>query len=801
MSNLRDHSPIDISKFNGLYDRGDKDNTPLDHFQDCENIRFVGDASFASRYGVDIVQTVGTRLKDVVRIYDYPTVLGNTLIVLTYNVGTGLGKIYHIIDSTTVYGPILTLSGMTDFAFQSFASRGYISPFSKHLPHLAPPSAPALALHTGTGVNVGLHEYAISFTGAGGIETVPSPIASITTSAALADPVNSMTPTDLGLAGGGPWNTLTAGVTYSWEITYALPSGEETLASGAFVNVVADAFTNRKFGGQLTAAPPAGVQYINLYRIVAGVYYREQTAIPASSFPLVASGNYWPIGNFFTDAQIVAQPQKPVANNTARAQVQLSSIIAGVGSVTGRNIYRTAAAGTQLKLLHSIANNTTTTYLDSIADASLGANAPTSNTFTIGSMAIDVGLADEFLYVYAGDGTNARKAAGDALPDAPATTFNGAVGFTDAGDHIFGWVSETDSGYLSAPSALGLFATSALLSVSFTNVPISTDANVVRRHLVASAAITGYNGNLEGYTLYFVPNASINNNSDTTLSDISFFDVDLLDDASHLFDNYSEIPAGAVLTLYNDHLCLFATDIDPSIGLVSAASEPEAVSQVDGLLIVPPNGNPISNAQELRDVLYVFKGSLTTSFTDNGDAPSTWPILLIDNGLGSSVHGIATVLDSGGVSVDYLIVATYQGISLFNGKYVTPELSWKIESFWRDLDRDNFDKIQSVNAPIQKEFYVLLPDASILIGNYANGFDPKNIRWSIWTLDDNLTTIGIYNINDIIFGVKTNGVVDGTSGIYKMTSTLRHDVLYNTGGTTTNTKIPNPFFKLGFIGG
>jgi hypothetical protein len=42
MSQLRDHQPIEITEFNGLWRRGDVDNTPLDHFSDCNNIKFRG---------------------------------------------------------------------------------------------------------------------------------------------------------------------------------------------------------------------------------------------------------------------------------------------------------------------------------------------------------------------------------------------------------------------------------------------------------------------------------------------------------------------------------------------------------------------------------------------------------------------------------------------------------------------------------------------------------------------------------------------------------------------------------------
>lgn len=499
---FRDHAPIVIDKFNGLWQRGDKENTPLDHFTECENIKFVGENSFETRPGITISQEVAVPLENVKRIYNYPTQTGNTLIVLTHDPDTNEGKIYHVVNATTVYGPLLTITGMTDFAFIPYAGRGYISPFS---------------------------------------------------------------------------------------------------------------------------------------------------------------------------------------------------------------------------------------------------------TFNVGGLNIEKGLQNEFLYIYAGDGTAARKAAGTSMSGS-LTIANGAAGYTDPGFHLFAFVTETVSGYLTPPSAITGFTTVTASSVSFGTVPTSGDPNVTKRHLVATKAIENYNGNTTGYQFYFVPGATINNNTDTFLNNISFFDADLLADASYLIDNYTEIPAGAVLSMYHNRLVLATTFTDISLALISAAGEPEAISQIEGLIVVPLDGNPITNAQELRDILYLFKRSRTVAYADNGDEPSTWQEIPVDDALGTFVHGVATVLDSGSSSVDFLIICTYQGVSLFNGRYLQPELSWKIEDLWKSLDRNDFRFIQLVNAPIQKEIYIILPTKKLLVGNYSNGLDPKKVKWAPWSFAPGVNTVAIANIDDIILG-------------------------------------------------
>lgn len=71
-----------------------------------------------------------------------------------------------------------------------------------------------------------------------------------------------------------------------------------------------------------------------------------------------------------------------VADKTVNGKVSLTAIPLGGSNVTSRKLYRTAAGGSTYLLLATLADNTTTVYTDNIADASLGAGAPTANTTT-----------------------------------------------------------------------------------------------------------------------------------------------------------------------------------------------------------------------------------------------------------------------------------------------------------------------------------------------------------------------------------------------------------------------------------
>ena len=128
-------------------------------------------------------------------------------------------------------------------------------------------------------------------------------------------------------------------------------------------------------GGMLLsgiATGPAGVTARKLYRSTA------YTVSPLKLLATLGDNTTTTYLDAIADASLGATA--PATGTAAAAQVAVSSIALGPASVTGRRIYRTAAGGTQLKVLATLGDNTTTTYLDALADASLGANAPSGDT-------------------------------------------------------------------------------------------------------------------------------------------------------------------------------------------------------------------------------------------------------------------------------------------------------------------------------------------------------------------------------------------------------------------------------------
>jgi hypothetical protein len=618
---LRGHNPTVIEEFEGYWKRGDPDSVPLDHFSDCNNVAFI-ESGFETRPGLDTLIA-----KDkVLRMYNYKTQDKEGLLILAEG-----GSIYHsLVDGSDVtYGPVLTISGMTDFAFHAYNGRAYISPFTTHIDLLGQEYQKGLE-----------NEYLYVYKGDG-------------------SPARR--------AGGFP---------------PSLGDGKESFKA-----------VNSRYDGIVSKG-------VHLFAVTD-----QSNNLLTKVFPIVyAPGN---------------------------KEIELFDIPTGIG-ITARNIIMTKAIDPkdyvpdqvvyQYYQALLINDNVTKNARLSVADSDL------TSAVTLGTIP-----PSEALHAEASN----------------------TDGFADLGFHLFGVVYETDTGYLTAPGPENFASFNVVdikKAIHIFNIPVSPDTYVVKRHIVATKAITNYNGDQRGYQFFFVPEATLDNNTATELT-TSFYDLDLLDDASHLIDNFAEIPAGAVLNTYKSRMVLTTTFEDISLVYLSAPGEPEAFDQVDGLVVVPLDGTPITNAQEYRDVLYLTKKTRTFASIDNGQNPSEWPSPQpLDQGIGASIHGIAKVLDSDGVNVDFILVCDYSGLMVFNGAYARPELSWKIQDFWYAIPRNHFSNLQISNDSLSQVLYITLPDNRLLIGDYKRGLDPKNIRWGIWSFDTDIQSIALIQTNVLAIG-------------------------------------------------
>jgi hypothetical protein len=239
---------------------------------------------------------------------------------------------------------------------------------------VGPAAAPNLALGFGAGVPSGLHYYAVTFLTAAG-ESLISPYPSIAVGASQipAPPAPTVTEEPGSQGFGGPGTTIKVWVTYS------TASGETTAGPmGSVVLVLLHGAQQIRVSN--LGIGPAGTTKRTMYLGGQGGGWNPNQILWQAVNDNVTTSALFPntAPTFSMTGQV--GPPTNTAGTSPAGQVNITAIPLGAATVTGRKLYRTAANAPQLKLLATIADNTTTTYLDVLSDASLGANAPTADT-------------------------------------------------------------------------------------------------------------------------------------------------------------------------------------------------------------------------------------------------------------------------------------------------------------------------------------------------------------------------------------------------------------------------------------
>jgi hypothetical protein len=231
----------------------------------------------------------------------------------------------------------------------------------------APATAPTAGSPTNGGsIDFGSHEYEVTFVTPSG-ETTPSPISgSVATSAR---PTPAAAPSSFALnANPDSYTPVSAALKY----TYVFDDGTESLPSPASNVLALDGVHG--WTATVPITQPAGVSSRNLYMSVnGGASYTRQMALPFSSGSSITGG----ASTIFLQSN--ASP--PSVGPTVQT-IPLSNVPTGDATVTSRNLWRRFNGTGTFKFVATIANNTTTTYTDTAANASLGAAAPSVNTTT-----------------------------------------------------------------------------------------------------------------------------------------------------------------------------------------------------------------------------------------------------------------------------------------------------------------------------------------------------------------------------------------------------------------------------------
>jgi hypothetical protein len=342
------------------------------------------------------------------------------------------------------------------------------------------------------------------------------------------------------------------------------------------------------------------------------------------------------------------------------------------------------------------------------------------------------GLTGDFVYVW--DGVTFRKAAGLAPVNGapPFAVATGAAGRITKGRHLISVAYETDSGFITKPGPVLFYKAPGKRKANISNIPIGP-AGTIYRHILMTKVIKTYDGNPTHYELFFVPGGTILDNVTTTLT-IDALDSELLNSADYLLDLLEEIPAFLGFTTYQGSLVGFGEFGKEAVARVSIAGSPESFNGTDGFVIVAPgDGGGVNNSREYRGNLEFWKDNRTFATRANGDSPSTWTVTQIDGGYGTKTpRGVTAVLDSLGDSKDTLLICDDSGLLLFYGRYSDKPLTWQVDTEWMtDFGGDSSVSLDSIH----KRLYVV-GNSSVLMGDFANGLDPDNIRWSLWTFQN-----------------------------------------------------------------
>jgi hypothetical protein len=263
-------------------------------------------------------------------------------------------------------------------------------------PGAAPSTAPVLTIQSGDGLAPGVYKYAYTDKTPTG-ESLPSPLGTIRVYGAVAAPLLQPGIANNKDVASDEWNGWHNGDTVEWCYAY----GKWTYATGMVLlshaspvgTQIAEPnshgwwFHDNPLSG---AAPsPAGMQVtwvrsvdpnvthvVLFYRINGGAWLTLGWASTVMDNLLYPNVWTWSSPSFYAVSGIA-----PPTTAATFKRVAVDGLALGSGATSSRRIYRTAANGSQLLLLAIFSGNVTTgTYIDSTPDASLGTNAPISDS-------------------------------------------------------------------------------------------------------------------------------------------------------------------------------------------------------------------------------------------------------------------------------------------------------------------------------------------------------------------------------------------------------------------------------------
>lgn len=301
---------------------------------------------------------------------------------------------------------------------------------------------------------------------------------------------------------------------------------------------------------------------------------------------------------------------------------------------------------------------------------------------------------------------------------------DGAAGSVTIGVHKLWVIYETRSGFRinsrsGGPNNDGKISVTAAGAkvLSLTGIPVHANPSVVKRHIAMTAAA------LEAGFIAL----TIENNTATT-GTVNIADAQLVNQTS--VDDYADYkqpgPNGMSPYLYHDRMVV----IDGTSRVwVSEPGLPHTFKATKSFIDVSvDDGDRVTNAFVIRDILYLLKGQKLFATQDNGDDPAKWSVSLVTDGLGT--------ISSWGVDVEaaeqFVAISDFKGAYLFSGGE-PQEISRSIKTDWDTQNYLYMHKAKVTIDPLGKRILFALPTGAATLPNKVFVYDYKagieNGRW------------------------------------------------------------------------
>ena len=269
--------------------------------------------------------------------------------------------------------------------------------------------------------------------------------------------------------------------------------------------------------------------------------------------------------------------------------------------------------------------------------------------------------------------------------------------------------------------------------VSLTNIPTGPAGTVSRQLFMTQA------NELE---LFFIPSTDggIINDNVTTIATIDVDQVnDLIESADYLFNILTAIPTGINLAEYHGRLLTCGEETNQSIIRASNAGDPETFTEPDDIIAISiDDGFTMTNMAIVRDTGYAHKTLGVFVFQDNADIPANWPVYPIDKAINTPVHGISELFGLAGIKStrDMYFAVDRSGLVIFNGTFVKPPLTYKVNSLWQQLNFAHYEKVNLVMDEQNHIIYCAFPIGSsvennaMIVGDYSlcGPFNPYTVQ-------------------------------------------------------------------------